>query len=371
MSRLRTLPNLFAIIVLLVAIMSAFPAPVYADHGDHHHGGDHEHGGDGEHDGGGKHDGDGKHDGGDKEQPPREPTIEITPPPFHPTDTPRPEPTNTAAPEPTSTDEPTSTSQPAPASIPPAAPQVDLPTAPPAPIIDPNAYQITVKCKYYEEKDATACRFAVTSQFGAVAASHAILRSTLCTEAMSGEVGYVDYDATTGAQGYWFDQLNDRMVLVGQVKVKGTAHYAVQVGASDFKLTGPGLSCGISKSAGAQIIVAKYICSVAADDPRAGSTAGFVQYLNAPFQPPAGADRCRHVAEGETSFALDYVDGVPSVGGLPTRANGRVRFTGVDAGRYRLLERASHTRSDVITLPGSGLMLYRVIEFVPDTIAGH
>jgi hypothetical protein len=369
MSTRRTVPYLIAIIALLVAMMGSSTAPVYADHGDHHHGGDHEHGGDGEHDGR-NHDGDGKRDG-DKEKPPREPTIENTPPSFHPTDTPRPEPTNTATPKPAPTDAPTSMSQPAPASIPTAAPQFELPAAPTGPIIDPSAYQITVKCKYYEEKDATACRFAITSQLGAIAASHAILRSTLCTEVMSGDLGYVAFDAATGAQGYWFDQANDRMVLVGQVKVKGTAHYAVQVAGTGIKLTGPGLSCGISKSAGAQIIVSKYICAVAADDPRAGSSAGFVQAQNAPFQSPPGADRCRHVAEGETSFALDFVDGVPSAGGLPTRANGRVRFTGVSPGRYRLLERASHTRSDVFALTGSGLVLFRVIQYVPETRADH
>ena len=79
---------------------------------------------------------------------------------------------------------------------------------------------------------------------------------------------------------------------------------------------------------------------------------------------------CRHVADGESSFALDYVDGVPTVAGLPTHANGRVRFTGVGEGRYRLVERTSHARSDVFTLSGSGLVLFRVIEFVPENGAG-
>ena len=138
----RRLANLVAILALLVAMMGAFSAPVHADHGDHHHGGDRERGGDRGHDGGRNRDGGGKHDGGDKEKPPRDPTVEITPPSFHPTDTPRPEPTNTATPRPAPTDEPTSTSQPAPASIPTAAPQVELPSAPPCPMIDPNAYQI-------------------------------------------------------------------------------------------------------------------------------------------------------------------------------------------------------------------------------------
>jgi hypothetical protein len=351
MSRHRTVPYLVAIIALLFATFGSLPVPVRADHNDHHHGDDRE------------------HDGGKKDKSPPEPTVEITLPPL-PTDTATPEPTDTAIPAPT----PTPTFQPAPA---PTSPPPVIPTAvpqfepPPAPVVDPSAYQIAVKCTYYVDKDATACRFAVQPQPGWIAANHAILRSTLCTEVMSGELGYVDFDPTTGTQGYWFDQANDRMVLVGQVKVKGTAHYAVQVGGTGIKLIGPGLSCGVSKSAGAQIIVSKYICSVAADDPRAGSSAGFVQAQNAPFQPPAGADRCRHVAEGEASFGLDFVDGVPSVGGLPTRANGRVRFTGVSDGRYRLLDRASHTRSDVFALTGGDLLLFRVIQYIPDTRAGH
>jgi hypothetical protein len=341
MSKHRTVPYVVAIIALLIATFGSLPAPVRADHNEHHHGDDR------------------THDGGKKEKPPADPT-EVPPP-----DPTTPEPTDTAVPVPTPADAPTSR----PPGIPTAAPPIEQP--PPAPVVDPSAYQIAVKCTYYADRDATACRFAVQPEAGWIAADHAILRSTLCTEVMSGDLGYVDYDPATGAQGYWFDQFSDRMVLVGQVKVKGTAHYAVQVGATDFKLTGPGLSCGISKSDGTQIIVSKYICSVAVDDPRAGSTTGFAPTPNMPFQPPEGTERCRHVAEGETSFALDFVDGVPSVGGLPTRANGRVRFTGVNAGRYRLLERASHTRSDVFTLTGSDLVLFRVIQYIPDTRAGH
>jgi hypothetical protein len=345
MSKHRTVPYLIAIIALLFATFGSLPAPARADHNEHHHGDDR------------------KHDGGKKEKPPPDPTIEVTVPPPPATSTP--EPTETATPAPTPIDESTSP----PPAIPTTAPQTQHP--PPAPFVDPSAYQVAVKCKYSAEKDATACRFAVRPEPGWVAADHAILRSTLCTEVMSGDLGYVAFDPATGAQGYWFDQANDRMVLVGQVKVKGTAHYAVQVGGISIKLTGPGLSCGISKSAGAQIIVSKYICSVAADDHRAGSTTGFAPAPNMPFQPPEGADRCRHVVEGETSFGLDFVDGVPSVGGLPTRANGRVRFTGVSPGRYRLLERASHTRSDVFALTGSDLVLFRVIEYIPDTRAGN
>jgi hypothetical protein len=344
----RSLPYLVALLALLAALIGPVASPVHADNAGHNHGDDQ------------------KHDGGHKkDKPPPDPTeaptVEVTLPP---------EPTETAIPEPTETTAPTAEPTSAPEAFP-AAPPVNEPAAPPGPFIDPSTYQIAVTCKYYEEKDATACRFTVDPGFGGIAANHAILTSALCTEVMSGEVGYVDWDAATGTQGYWLDQANDRMVLVGQVRVKGHAHYAVQVGSSDFKLSGPGLSCGVSKSGGTQIIVSKYICSVPADDPRAGESAGFVQYQNVPFEPPAGADRCRHVAEGETSFTLDYVDGVPSAGGLPTRANGRVRFTGVREGRYRLVERTSHTRSDVFAPSGSGLLLFRVVEFVPDTRAGR
>jgi hypothetical protein len=345
MSRLRTVLYLVAMFALLAAMFGSLASPVQADDGGHHHGDDH------------------KGDDHKKDKPAPDPTdppptFEVTPTRL-PTDTP--EPTGTTPPPPDAT----ATPAPAQETIP------DLvPTAPPVPAVDPAAYQIAVRCTYYKEKDATACRFAVESLSGGILASHAVLTSALCTEVMSGEVGYVDFDPATGAQGYWLDQVNDRMVLVGEVSVKGHARYAVQVGSTDFKLTGPGLSCGVSKSAGAQIFVSKYICSVTADDPRAGESAGFVQYRNEPFAPPEGADRCRHVADGETSFALDYVDGVPTVAGLPTHANGRVRFTGVGEGRYRLVERTSHARSDVFTLSGSGLVLFRVIEFVPERGAG-
>ena len=149
---------------------------------------------------------------------------------------------------------------------------------------------------------------------------------------MSGEVGYVDYDPATGTQGYWFDQFNDRMVLLGQVKVKGTAHYAVQVGASDFKLYGTrAFLRNIEERGGPDHHreVHLHRCGRRSTRGQHGRVHTLRQHA---VQPPAGADRCRHVAEGETSFALDYVDGVPSVGGLPTHASGRVRFTGVTAG---------------------------------------
>ena len=108
-----------------------------------------------------------------------------------------------------------------------------MPTAPPAPAVDPAAYQIAVRCTYYQEADATACRFAVESLSGGILASHAVLTSALCTEVMSGEVGD-SIRPGTGAQGSWLDQVNDRMVLVGHVRVKGHAHYAVQVGLNRF-----------------------------------------------------------------------------------------------------------------------------------------
>ena len=52
----------------------------------------------------------------------------------------------------------------------------------------------------------------------------------------------------------------------------------------------------------------------------------FDEAANAPFQAPDGARDCHTIDDGKASFTLDDVDTVPSVGGIPTSPNGRVRF---------------------------------------------
>ena len=64
------------------------------------------------------------------------------------------------------------------------------------------------------------------------------------------------------------------------------------------------------------------------------------------------------------------MDRVPSIGGLPTHANGRVRFLGVRAGQYRLIEGASGEQSKFFSVPGSGLEIFHVIQFVAETRVG-
>ena len=145
MSRLRTVLYLVAMFALLAAMFGSLASPVQADDGGPHHGDDH------------------KGDDHKKDKPAPDPTdppptFEVTPTRL-PTDTP--EPTGTTPPP----LEATATPAPAQETIP------DLvPTAPPVPAVDPAAYQIAVRCTYYKEKDATACRFAVESLSGGVPA---------------------------------------------------------------------------------------------------------------------------------------------------------------------------------------------------------
>jgi hypothetical protein len=199
---------------------------------------------------------------------------------------------------------------------------------------------------------------------------YAVLTSPLCTEAMDGTVAYVNPDPLIGVVGYRFDSGHNKLVLVGKATVKGNARYAVSVAGTSFKLTGPGISCGVSKSAGTMIIVAKYVCTVPGGDPRTTAPLAFTQPTNAPFQSPDGTANCHAVGEGQDSFTLDFVDRVPSIGGLPTHANGRVRFLGVRAGQYRLIEGANGEQSESFSVPGSGLEIFHVIQFVAETGVG-
>jgi hypothetical protein len=253
-------------------------------------------------------------------------------------------------------------------------PTVPVPTVPPPPesssasgLIQRDGYGVALKCAYHPTTDTTNCRFTVNAVSDTLPFDYAVLTSPLCTEAMDGTVSYVEADPQTGATGYRFEVGHNKLVLVGKATVKGNARYALNVSGTSFKLTGPGISCGVSKSAGTMIIVAKFVCSVPAGDPRTTAPLVFTQPLNEPFQSPDGAAGCHAVGEGEDSFTLDYVDKVSSIGGLPTRANGRVRFLGVRAGQYRLIEGATGDRSQSFSVPGNGLEIFHVIQFVVET----
>jgi hypothetical protein len=232
--------------------------------------------------------------------------------------------------------------------------------------IDKSGYGATVRCTYRVKTDVSACRFNINVADGALPVNYAVLTSQMCTEVMDGSITYVDPDPVTGATGYAFAAENNRMVMVGKVSVKGNARYILSVGGHVFGITGPGLACGISKSEGTMIIASRFVCTVAAGDPRATNGLMFDQAANAPFQTPDGARDCHTVDDGKASFTLDYVDKVPSVGGIPTSPNGRVRFRHVVAGQYRLIDGGSGTQSNSFRVPGNGLTIFHVIEFVPE-----
>jgi hypothetical protein len=257
-------------------------------------------------------------------------------------------------------------------------PTFPVPIVPPPPesssstgLIQRDGYGVALKCAYHPETDTTNCRFTVTAATGQPTYDSAVLTSALCTEAMDGTVSYVEPDLQSGAIGYRFDAGHNKLVLVGKATVKGNAHYVVNVSGTTFKLTGSGISCGVSKSAGTMIIVAKYVCSVPAGDARTTAPLVFTQPRNEPFQSPDGAAKCHAVGEGDDSFTLDHVDKVPSIGGLPTHANGRVRFLGVHAGQYRLIEGATGDRSQSFSVPGTGIEIFHVIQFVVETRVGE
>ena len=125
--------------------------------------------------------------------------------------------------------------------------------------IQRDGYGVALKCNYHATSDTTNCRFTVNAISGAPPFDYGILTSPICTEAMDGTVLYVNPDPLIGAIGYRFDSGHNKLVLVGKATVKGNARYAVSVAGTSFKLTGPGISCGVSKSAGTMIIVAKYV----------------------------------------------------------------------------------------------------------------
>ena len=233
--------------------------------------------------------------------------------------------------------------------------------------IDKSGYGATVRCTYRVKTDTTACRYNINVAEGAFPINYAVLTSQMCTEVMDGSITYVNPDPVTGATGYAFAGRNNRMVMVGKVTVRGNARYILSVGGNVFGITGPGLACGISKTEGTMIIASRFVCTVTADDPRASAGLMFDQAVNAPFQAPNGASDCHAVDDGEASFTLDYVDEVPSVGGIPTSPNGRVRFRHVVAGQYRLIDGESGTQSTSFRVPGNGLTIFHVIEFVPET----
>ena len=232
--------------------------------------------------------------------------------------------------------------------------------------IDKSGYGATVRCTYRVKTDVSACRFNINVAAGALPVNYAVLTSQMCTEVMDGSITYVDPDPVTGATGYAFAAENNRMVMVGKVSVKGNARYILSVGEHVFGITGPGLACGVSKSEGTMIIASRFVCSVAADDPRVTNGLMFDEAANAPFQAPDGARDCHTIDDGKASFTLDYVDTVPSVGGIPTSPNGRVRFRHVVAGQYRLIDGGSGTQSNSFRVPGNGLTIFHVIEFVPE-----
>ena len=214
--------------------------------------------------------------------------------------------------------------------------------------------------------DATACRFSIDVATGSLPLDYAVLTSQMCTEVMDGSISYVNPDPVTGATGYAFAGQDNRMVLVGKVTVKGNARYIPSAGGFVFGITGPGLSCGVSKTEGTMIIASHFVCIVAASDPRVKDGLTFDRAVNAPFEAPDGARDCHAVGNGGASFTLDFVDKVPSVGGLPTSSNGRVRFRRVAAGLYRLIDGESGTQSGSFSVPGNGLTIFHVIEFVPE-----
>jgi hypothetical protein len=252
-------------------------------------------------------------------------------------------------------------------------PSISEPTVQPTEVsaasgkIDKSGYGATVRCTYRVKTDTTACRFNINVADGALPINYAVLTSQMCTEVMDGSITYVNPDPVTGATGYAFAGRNNRMVMVGKVTVRGNARYILSVGGNVFGITGPGLACGISKTEGTMIIASRFVCTVTADDPRASAGLMFDQAVNAPFQAPNGASDCHAVDDGEASFTLDYVDEVPSVGGIPTSPNGRVRFRHVVAGQYRLIDGESGTQSTSFRVPGNGLTIFHVIEFVPET----
>jgi hypothetical protein len=318
---------------------------------------------------------------------PPEPTNTPVPPPTNtplppppPTETPipPPPPTNTPIPPPPPTNTPIPPPPPTSTPTPVVLPTFPVPTVPPPPesssstgLIQRDGYGVALKCAYHLETDTTNCRFTVNAVTGQPPYDSAVLTSALCTEAMDGTVSYVEPDPQTGAIGYRFDAGHNKLVLVGKATVKGNAHYVVDVSGTSIKLTGPGISCGVSKSAGTMIIVAKYVCSVPAGDARTTAPLVFTQPRNEPFQSPDGAAKCHAVGEGDDSFTLDHVDKVPSIGGLPTHANGRVRFLGVRAGQYRLIEGATGDRSQSFSVPGTGIEIFHVIQFVVETRVGE